>query len=144
MDIFLSINNREKVIQIPVLPPEFTIQSPSQNESYQTISTKEITLIGTMGLKTLSFSSIFPAQKVIYSKNCSMFGWEFVKEIEMMRDRRIPFRLIISETPINMPVTIESFEYGQKAGKKDINYSIEFKEFRFIQVKKNDFNSEKA
>lgn len=136
MDIFLSINNREKVIQIPVLPEEFTIQSPSQNESYQTITAKEITLIGETALRTIGFSSIFPAKKLTYSKNSSMFGWDFIKEIEELRNRRLPFRLILTETPINMPVTIESFEYGQKAGTKDINYTIEFKEFRFIQVKK--------
>lgn len=134
MDIFLSINNREKVIQLPVLPEEFNIKSPSQNESYQTIKTKEITLIEDVGLKTISFSSVFPAKKLTYSKNSSMFGWDFIKEIETLRDRKLPFRLILTETTINMPVTIESFEYGLKAGTKDINYSIEFKEFRFIKV----------
>lgn len=144
MDIYLSINNREKVIRLPVLPAEFNIQSPGQNESYQTITSKEITLINEVGLKSIGFSSFFPSRKLTYSKENSMFGWDFVKEIEMMRDRRIPFRLIITETPINMPVTIESFEYGLKAGAKDINYSIEFKEFRFIQVKKYDFNSGKV
>nr|WP_315020952.1 hypothetical protein [uncultured Aminipila sp.] len=136
MDIFLSINNREKVIQLPVLPEEITIKSPSQNETYQTIKTKEITLIGEIGLKTFGFSSVFPAKKQVYSKGTSMFGWDFVKEIETMRDRKIPFRLIVTDTPVNMAVTIESFEYGLKAGTKDINYSIEFKEFRFIKVKK--------
>lgn len=134
MDIFLSINNREKVIQLPVLPEEFNIKSPSQNESYQTINAKEITLIQDVGLKTISFSSVFPAKKLTYSKNSSMFGWDFIKEIETLRDRKLPFRLILTETAINMPVTIESFEYGLKAGTKDINYSIEFKEFRFIKV----------
>ena len=135
MDIFLSINNREKVIQLPVLPSEFTIQSPSQNESYQTVNAKEITLIEEKGLKTISFSSVFPAKKHTYSKSSSMFGWEFIKEIEAMRDRKLPFRLILTDTPINLPVTIESFEYGLRSGTKDIEYSIEFKEFRFIKVK---------
>jgi len=135
MDIFLSINNREKVIQLPVLPPEFTIQSPQQNETYQTIGAGEINLIGNKGLKSISFSSIFPAQKLAYSKNTSMFGWEFVKELEDMRDRKIPFRLIITDTPINMPVTIDTFEYGMKSETKDIQYSIELKEFRFLEVK---------
>lgn len=135
MDIFLSINNREKVIQLPVLPSEFKIQSPQQNESYQTIGVGEINLIGNKGLKSIGFSSTFPAKKLTYSRNNSMFGWEFAKEIESMRDRKIPFRLIITDTPINMPVTIDSFEYGMKSETKDIQYSIEFREFRFVEVK---------
>ena len=134
MDIFLSINNREKVIQLPVLPAEFTVQSPQQNESYQTIEIGEINLIGNKGLKSIGFSSIFPAIRLAYSRNSSMLGWEFAKELESMRDRKIPFRLIITETPINMAVTIENFEYGMKSETKDIQYSIEFKEFRFIEV----------
>lgn len=135
MDIFLSINNREKVIQLPILPPEFTIQSPQNNESYQTVSLGEIKLIGNRGLKSISFSSIFPAKKLPYSRNTSMFGWDYVNEIESMRDRKIPFRLIITDTLINMPVTIDSFEYGMKSETKDIQYSIEFSEFRFLEVK---------
>jgi len=135
MDIFLSINNREKVIQIPVLPAEFTLQSPQNNETYQTITLGELNLIGNKGLKSISFSSTFPAQKLSYSKNNSMFGWEFVKELETMRDRKIPFRLIFTNTPINVPVTIDSFEYGMKSETKDIQYSIEFREFRFPGVK---------
>lgn len=132
MDIVLSINNLEKVINFPVLPSEFTIQSPEQNETYQTIGIGEVNLIGDKGLKGISFSSFFPEKALTYSKNSEMFGWEFVNIIEELRDRKLPFRLVITETPINMPVTIDNFEYGLKAGRKDIQYSIEFKEFRFM------------
>lgn len=135
MDILLSINNNEKVIRFPVLPEEFTVSSGEIHEAYNTIALGDVTLIGKKALKTIGFSEVFPQKKLIYSKNHEMFGWEFVNEIEAMRDRRLPFRLIITETPINMPVTVESFEYGLAAGNKDIKYSIEFKEFRFMQVK---------
>lgn len=132
MEVILSINNREKVIHLPVLPSEFTIQSPEQNETYQTIGLGEVNLIGNKGLKSLSFSSFFPEKAIAYSKNTDIFGWDFVNEIETLRNRKLPFRFIITETPINMPVTIENFEYGLKAGSKDIQYSIELKEFRFM------------
>lgn len=128
MDIFLSINNREKVVQIPVLPSEITITSPQSNEKYTT-TVGELNLIGNMGLKSLSWNSFFPSKKTNYSKNNTMFGWDLVNEIENMRKRKLPFRLIITETPINMAVTIDSFEYGLKAGAKDIQYSISLSEF---------------
>lgn len=132
MEIILSINNREKVIYIPVLPSELMIQSPEQNETYQTIGLGEVNLIGNKGLKSLSFSSFFPEKSVSYAKHNEMFGWEYVNELENLRDRKLPFRLVITETPINMPVTIDTFEYGLKAGTKDIQYSLELKEFRFM------------
>ena len=134
MNIYLSINNREKVLQLPVLPTEFTLQSPQQNETFQTIALGEINLIGNKGLKGVSFSSIFPAQKLAYSKN-SLIKTQANIELENMRDKKIPFRLIITDTPINMPVTIDNFEYGMKSGTKDIQYTIEFKEFRLPGVK---------
>lgn len=135
MDIFLSINNREKVIQLPVLPAEFAVQSAQQNEIYQTVSIGEINLIGNKALKTIAWSSFFPAKRLSYSKNKTMFSWDYVRELETMRERKLPFRLIITDTLINMPVTIDSFEYGMKAGTMDIQYSIELKEFRFLEVK---------
>lgn len=130
MDIYLSINNREKVLQIPILPSEITITSPQANETYTTVGMGEINLIGHKGLKTLSWNGRFPATKVYYSKNNALLGWEYVEELEKMRDRKIPFRLIITDTPINMPVTVDLFEYGIKAGTNDIHYSLELKEFR--------------
>ncbi|MBN7773166.1 hypothetical protein [Clostridium aminobutyricum] len=132
MEIILSINNREKVIHLPVLPSEVMIQSPEQNETYQTIGLGEVNLIGNKGLKSLSFSSFFPEKAVSYSKSNEMFGWEYVNELENLRDRKLPFRLVITETPINMPVTIDTFEYGLRAGTNYIQYSLELKEFRFM------------
>ncbi len=134
MDFFISINNREKVVQIPVVPEEITISSPQNNESYETISLGELNLIGKMGLATLEFSSFFPAYPLSFSKSNAMFGWEYVEFFEEQRKRRLPFRIIITETPINMAVTIENFEYGMKQG-KHIYYTLSLKEFRFIEVK---------
>lgn len=135
MDIFLSINNRAKVLQMPVLPSEFKIQSPEQHENYSTVAQGEVKLIGNRGLKSISWSSIFPSRKLAYSRNSSLFGWDFVKEIEDMRDKKIPIRLIITDTNINLPVVVENFEYGMKSESKDVQYSIEFSEYKFLEVK---------
>lgn len=117
MEIFLSINNREKVIKLPYLPPEITIASPQGNDTYQT-TTGELNIIGNKGLKTLSFSSFFN-------------DWSLVNQIETMRDRKVPIRLVITGSPVNMPVTIDEFEATMRSGKK-VWYSISFREFKFL------------
>lgn len=134
MDIYISINNREKVIQLPIIPEQITISSPQNNESYETISLGELNLIGKMGLATIEFSSFFPAAPLSFSHNDTMFGWDYVTLFEELRKRRLPFRIIITDTPINMAVTIENFDYGMQAG-KHIYYTMSLKEFRFIEVK---------
>ena len=129
MDIYLSINNREKVIKLPVLPEEFNITSPQNNEVFNACA-GELNLIGELGLKSISWTSFFPCKEVKYSKENKLLGWELVNELEELRKRKLPFRLIITDTPINMAVTIDSFEYGLKAGPEHVRYTIELKEFR--------------
>lgn len=116
MKIYLSINNREKVIQLPHLPSEITISKGQSNETYSTVN-GELNLIGNLSLETISFSSFFD-------------GWSLVEEIKSMRKRKLPLRLIVTETPINMPVTIDEFEASMRQGKK-VWYSITLHEFRF-------------
>ena len=44
----------------------------------------------------------------------------------------MPIRLIMSNTPINMLVTIENFEPGLQDGSGDVYYSLALSEFKEI------------
>lgn len=117
MQIILSINNREKVITLPYLPAELTITRPQGTETFQTLS-GELNLIGATGLKSISFESYLD-------------DWVIIEQIEIMRKRKLPLRMIVTDTPINIPVIIENFDTTLKRGKKNW-YSITLKEFRFL------------
>lgn len=134
MDIFLSINNRKQVIQLPIIPKEFKIQNPMNNETFTTISQGDLKMIGKRGLKSLTIETFFPSKDYQFLKSRKYFGWEYVNIIESWIDKRIPIRLIITDTPINMAMTIESFEYGVQDGSGDIYYSLQLSEFRFIKL----------
>lgn len=134
MDIFLSINNREQVIQLPVIPSEFRIQSPQTNEVYNTIPQGDIKLIGLRGLKSLSLSSFFPTKDYPFLRDRSYKGWEYVEIIESWIDRRIPIRVIITNTPINLAMSIENFNYGPQDGSGDVYYDLELELFPFIKL----------
>lgn len=130
VEVFLSINNNETVIKFPITPAEITVSSPQSNEVFNTLN-GDINIPGIKGLKTISFSSFFPFNKREYSLNNNMFGYEYIQLIEKLRERREPFRLIITSTDINIPVTIDELEYTRGKGDK-INFSITFKQFRFV------------
>ena len=136
MDIFISVNNREQVIKLPVLPKEFKIQSGMKNENYETISVGEIKLIGMPKLKPISLSSFFPNQDYPFLRDKTYKAWEYVNMIEEWNSRRVPIRLIITDTPINMACSIETFEYGEQDGSGDIYYTLSLEEFKFIQLEK--------
>ena len=133
MDIFISINNREQVIQLPIVPDEFSIASPMNNETFTTISQGDLRMIGQRGLKSITIDSFFPAKDYYFSRGNQHQGWEYVEIIESWMDRRVPIRLIITDTAINLPATIDSFEYGPQDGSGDIYYSLQLSEFKFIQ-----------
>lgn len=134
MDIFLSINNREQVIQLPIVPSEFKIPSPMNNETYTTVNQGDIKLIGQRGLRSITIESFFPKSHYSFSRNKAYSGWEYVEIIESWIDRRVPIRLIITDTPINLAMTIENFEYGPQDGTGDIYYTLELEEFKFIRL----------
>ena len=134
MDVYLSINNREQVIKLPVTPDEFQMQSGMSNDTYETISQGEIKLIGMSKLKAITLQSFFPAKDYPFLRDRSYFGWEYVEMIEAWMARRIPIRLIITGTPVNMACSIEAFDYGPKDGSGDIYYTLTLSEFKFIQL----------
>lgn len=135
IEMFLSTHDRSEVVKIPVIPSEIMLSSGSNNISYETIKLGEINLIGLPRLDTVTFESHFPIDEVVYSKNNDIRGWEYVEIINRWRKERIPCRLIISDTPINLLCTIEEFISGIRYGVGDVYYSLTLKEFKFIDLK---------
>lgn len=135
MDIFLSINNREQVIQLPIVPAEFKVVSPNKHEVYTTINQGDMKLIGQRGLKSLVIASFFPSKVYPFNRDNTYKGWEYVEILESWIDRKLPIRLIVTNTPINMLVTIdEGFEYGPQDGSGDVYYSLPLSQFREITL----------
>lgn len=138
IEVFLSINNNEEVMQLPVPIEPYQITSPWSNETYESL-TQELNLIGLRRLKTLSISSFFPIRDYPFLQNRNMWGKEYVDTIERWRDRRLPLRIIITNSDanmlnINMPVTIEEFTYeSHKSG--DIHFTLSLREFAFVNIK---------
>lgn len=134
IDIFLSINNRAQVIQLPVVPEQVKIVTAMNNQTYDTISLGEIKLIGLPALSSITLDSFFPAKDYPFSRDTTYHGWEYVKIIEAWKVLRIPVRLVISDTPVNMACSIDKFEYGVQDGSGDVYYTLELSEFKFINL----------
>lgn len=138
MDIFLSVNNREEILQIPIIPPSFTITKPQTTEKFETVSGEEILLIGTPKLKSIGIESFFPVREYPYihhTYNPDMWGWDYVYMIDTWIERKLPIRLIITydhkDTPINMAVAVTSFEYSMKTD-GDLWYRLEFEQMNLL------------
>lgn len=134
-EFWFSFNNNEERLQLPVNPGEISISNRSNNETVSVSKIGEVSIIQEPTLKTFSFSSFFPAE---YGPYCSYRRvpnpWSAVKDIERWKDSGKPVRFIITGTPVNFAVTIESFDYDEVGGDVGtINFSIMLREYRFVK-----------
>ncbi|MCI9078994.1 MAG: LysM peptidoglycan-binding domain-containing protein [Lachnospiraceae bacterium] len=134
MEIWLKQGKTK--FRLAVLPPEYELTSESGNTQVVINSFGEVNLLGKRKLKTVSFSSFFP--KNYNSSLCSYKKFptpkESVKKIEKMKNKGV-LHLTMTNTPVNMDCTIESFTWGENDGSEDINFTLEFKEYRKPEIK---------
>lgn len=135
MDFTLSYNNKEEVLVFPVVPNAgIQLSRDQENQAFDGIN-HELQALGNMKLATFSITSFFPLKRYSFLRPYSSInGWHYVRVIEAVRKRKIPFRALHldnnGQEVFNLPVTVENFEYWlDQAG--DIGYTIDFKEYRF-------------
>jgi nucleoid-associated protein YgaU len=137
MEIWLSWQNNAERLRLPVLPSSFEVEVGNLNTRVNINEIGNINLIGKSDLKEMTIESFFPAQDYYF---CEYTGfpspYECVEMIESWRTSGKPIRLIITDTPINLPMAIENFAYGEKDGTGDVYFSLELAEYKFLNVKK--------
>lgn len=137
MDFYLSYNNNEEQLRLPVTPSDFELSQRNNNTVVNINALGEINLIGKKGLASISLSSFFPAQEYYFCKYTGFpKPYECVKMIQKWRDSGRPIRLIITGTSINYAMTIENFIFSEQDGTRDVYFTLELREYVFTkQVK---------
>lgn len=125
---------------IPVIPETMPEISQTYNNTSFDAVEQEINLIGNKGLRTVTLQSFFPINKnyAFQRPGSEVDGWKYVDFFNKYADLKVPIRMIwldgLKEIS-NLAYTIESFVY--KVNKvMDIEYTIELKEYRFVDAKK--------
>lgn len=135
MNIVVSANNNEEILVFPIIPNDLSLKNPQLNEEFQTINNGTLNLIGDIGLRSLSISSIFLKEKKSWAKAGSVEGMQYVDFFNKWREKKAPIRLIITlqdgSEMVNMACTVDTFDYSFDR-QENINYSLELKEYRYI------------
>lgn len=134
----LVLSGSGNSVTFPVAPASFDVECGYNNSVINVNSLGDINMIGKRGLKTLSFSSFFPAQ---------VYGWETnypsddpysaCQKIDDMAQSGTPCSISISGTTVNMSCTIENFKYREQDSTGDVYFSISLKEYRYIMPETN-------
>lgn len=135
----LFIEYEDTVIQFPVNPEELKIKIEGKNETTDVVKLGEINILRDTSLETLEWSSFLPEANdnapYILTKNKFRNPQFYIEFINKIRKDCKPCRFILSDTQINMQVSIESFEYGYEGGDGDVYYDISLKGYRPITVR---------
>ena len=123
-------------ITLPVAPASYDVTAQYHNETVAVNNYGDIRMLGMKGLKSISFSSLLPAQDYSWAHHLTD-PWSIVKQIEEYASivPRQPARLSISGTSINMNVSIDEFKYSQQDCSGDIYYTLTFSEYPYILTK---------
>lgn len=130
----LFIEYGDTVIQFPVNPEEIKIKTASGNETQEIVKLGEVSTLRDSKLASFEFSGFFPEQNdgspFILTKNKFRNQDFYIDFISKIRNDHKPCRFLISDTKINMVVSIEDFEYGYEGGDTDIHYTIGLRQYR--------------
>ena len=135
MDYYLSFNNNEERIRLPVIPSSFEVSIPHQNTTVNITNLGEINLIGKTGLMSMTIESFFPNQQYNFCLyNGFLKPYEYIKQLIKWKNLGKPIRVIVTGTPINYAMAIESLTYSEVDGTGDVYFSLELKEYKFIST----------
>lgn len=129
--LFLEFN--KQVVQLPVNPEELTISTEAGNTTKTIVNLGQVNLLGLPELREIEFESFFPHSQdgpYVLTKGKFKDPQFYVDYFDAIMKSKKPARFIISDTKVNLLVSLEEFEYTREGGTNDIRYSLVLKEYR--------------
>lgn len=141
----LSFNNREEVLELPVpLQENWQVSEGHNSYKFTTMETGDVLAIGSRQLKHLVISSFFPARRdytFLLNRNFPD-PWTCVEMIERWKRTNKPIRVVITETMVNYAMAIVKFDAGKMDRSKDVAFTLELEEYRYLNMEKSKRKAE--
>lgn len=134
MEFHLSWQNNTEMFMLPITPSKFELTNPHINKVVNINELGDINLIGKRGLSEITIESFFPNQNYYFCKTTPLEPQTYIDMILKWKNSNKPIRLIITDSNINIAVSIENFIYGKRDGTGDLYFTLELKEYRFLKV----------
>lgn len=138
MEIWLKQGDRR--LRIPVLPSSYQVSTSQNNTTVNINGLGEINLLGKRGLATVGFSSFFPYRYQSFCETSIKRPKEYIRLLEKMK-RNGAMKLHITGI-VSMNVTIESLDYEENDGTKDITYTLNMREYRYLSIPQSTLKSQ--
>lgn len=159
---FILYNGKSKIV-FPIVPESYEVVDSWDNQELNITDIGLITMIGKRGLKSITFSSFFPASKYSFVEpGSTMSGkkerelvktgqygrlaireyatyhpWNTVKKLQAWRGKVLTFSISSTEGRVSWPCVIDGdFSYGERDHTGDVYFTITLKEYKRTQTKR--------
>ena len=129
--MFLSYNNNEKVVEVPVIPNELPDTAQELANEEFTTHTKTLTLLGNKKPRSFSLDLFLPTKPYDFAKDT---GVEVLNLFKYVADKKIPMRIVVTDglnELLNIAVSISNFKYRFDRA-ENIRCNVSFKEYIFL------------
>lgn len=120
---------------LPVTPPSFTVTHGIKIETIHIHTLGDVNIAGYGTLAAIKIDCLFPAQPYPFSLTDEN-PYTYVKTFQKFCDKRKVIRFVIPDTPVNLPVLVESITYSERDGTHDVYASLALREYRPLSAVK--------
>lgn len=132
---FIISSDDGKVI-LPVTPKKYSVKSGQMNKVVSVEQLGEALIFGLPTAKKLSFEGFFPSPDHEYPfvVGSDKSPVDMVEQVSKWKEARTPVRVIITDSPVNLMVGIQSFDWWEQDGSRDVYFSLEFCEYKDLNT----------
>ncbi len=128
---------KEERLVLPVTPWKYSVTTIQNNKVVDILDFGEAIIFGTTALKHLKISCFFPATFHQYPFVVGDNTREPAECIDLLtnwKEGKNPIRVIITDSPVNLQMVIQKFNFKEKDGSRDIYFDLDFAEYRDLNV----------
>lgn len=145
IDIYVKERSGGREMRVPILPESIKYSSGGVVlATYDILNRGEVAYPTGTGLGGLSWDSEFPG-KLQKNRSMQRGKWQepsaYISMLEDWKRKLTPLNVLITNTPINMDVYLEDFNYEPYGAFGDLLYDVKFIEDKFSTVKVAPKNS---
>ncbi len=120
---------------LPVTPPSYTWDRGNRVETIQLDQIGEVNLPGTTLMGSCTLEVMLPARLYSFCNPGTVANpYVYLEQLERWSDAGTPVRFLVSGTPTNALVLIETTPYGERDGTNDLYVTLNLRQYRKPQV----------
>ena len=132
--IFRVVSTGEEIV-LPVTPAAYELETERTVEALDMQETGQLNLPGLPALLNKPIECMFPAQPYPFCNAGAVTDpYYYVETFERLVNTGEVLRFVVSDTPVNVPVLIESITYGERDGTNDVYATIRLRGYREIKA----------